>query len=615
MLNLGAGFFGKRLNGKLFAFLLSGLLVSVATPLSVSILPAAYASSRPLEIRSVRLEGAELQIKSNRPMASARQFSMVKLSNPNRIVIELPDTIVNTGRSFYKLDHPVLKEVELAESRGEGAPSTRLTIYVSDPSVFETLNVSVQDKTLSILGGVPARSPESEAATPPTPPGPSAPAQDATKAYAAQGLNVVEDVYFRDGMLTLRATNGHRIIPKSRFVLSDPGRLVVDIEKAAVADKNLLKPITVNQENIRQIRVGQFDEETVRIVIEARSPETIQMAYEGPDKSMLSISSELGLSIQNLPSDTPLGTVEQVSVRKENEDTVIRVDASVPIVHRVVKEDGRIFVELHNLASRPGWVTYDRQQFNQLEFVKLENLTPGQPNSKLVIDMKASDLEMASRLLPDGKSFEVTLYSMPLGGRSAWGRRGGSEVARVPFPARVVIDAGHGGKDLGANREGLNEKDLNLSVAMKLKQALEARGVRVYMTRSSDEFLPLPRITQITNSIRPDLFVSVHTNSSTNPSITGLETYYYTPQSVALAKRVHHRMVNNIGSPDRGVRKAMFYVIHHTAVPAILCEMGYISNSGERRELFTEYRKQRTAEAIADGVVDYLRATMSARAK
>jgi N-acetylmuramoyl-L-alanine amidase len=144
---------------------------------------------------------------------------------------------------------------------------------------------------------------------------------------------------------------------------------------------------------------------------------------------------------------------------------------------------------------------------------------------------------------------------------------------------------------------------------------LEAKGFKVYMTRSTDVFLPLPEISAITNRVNPDLFISIHHNASVNTALNGIETYYYTPQSVALARKIHAREINSVGVRDGGVKRAMFYVIHHTNVPSVLCEVGYVSNPSERDDLQTYERRAKTARAIADGVVDYLKASVSARAK
>lgn len=568
----------------------------------VSGLALAQSAEGPLEIRSVSVEGdgAFLAITGNRSLASSRYYSSLKLTHPNRFVIDIPDAVLATQDTVFHPKIDGIEKIELSESRGSFYNASRVTVYVSDFKTLNQMNVSVQDNALMVAMN-----------SAPVLPQPAAQMTSAKSGVipVPEGASLIEDIYFRDGQLVVRGASNAQLLVKNRLVLGDPGRLVVDLDRAVVADRTLLKPITVNNDNIRQIRVGQFDEQTVRLVIEAYSPEKIQLLYSGPDKSLLAIQSGAGTEFSTLPSNTTLGNLNTVTVDKENGDTIIRLSATTAIAHRIIKDTSKIMVEMENIAAAPGWIPYERSQFPQLDYIKLDSLTPGQPNSKLVIDLKSSDMEMASLLSPDGKTLEITLMN----GRPFYGAY--REFNRVPFAARVVVDAGHGGKDLGANREGLNEKDLNLSVALKLKQALEARGVKVYLTRSTDEFLPLPRITEITNSIHPDLFVSVHTNSSTNAGITGLETYYYTPQSVALARRVHGKLVNNIPSPDRGVRKAMFYVIHHTSVPSILCEMGYISNASERSLLFSEARKQKTAEAIAEGVVEYLKSSLSARAK
>ena len=176
-----------------------------------------------------------------------------------------------------------------------------------------------------------------------------------------------------------------------------------------------------------------------------------------------------------------------------------------------------------------------------------------------------------------------------------------------------MVDAGHGGKDQGASRSGVLEKNLNLKVALMLRDALKARGFQVYMTRDSDKFVPLPEISNYANSVNPALFVSVHHNASTNPALHGIETYYYTAHSRPFADKVHRKLVNSVSAQDRNVRRAMFYVVHHTRAPAILCEVGYVSNSWELGQLQTQERQQRTVNAIAEGVVEYLRSQMTAQ--
>src|SRR5574344_518512 len=170
----------------------------------------------------------------------------------------------------------------------------------------------------------------------------------------------------------------------------------------------------------------------------------------------------------------------------------------------------------------------------------------------------------------------------------------------------VVLDAGHGGSDYGAIRAGINEKDINLDVTKRVEAILKSKGVIVYMTRDNDIFVSLQQRCVITAAKNPDIFVSIHVNSCTSENATGLETHYYHEGSIPLAKTVHSSLVSTVKSPDRGLLKNRFYVINHTSIPSILVEIGFISSPKERAELVGEYRKNQTAQAIAEGIIKYL---------
>jgi N-acetylmuramoyl-L-alanine amidase len=171
----------------------------------------------------------------------------------------------------------------------------------------------------------------------------------------------------------------------------------------------------------------------------------------------------------------------------------------------------------------------------------------------------------------------------------------------------VVLDAGHGGSDPGAQREGIQEKQITLAIVNTLKKFLEEEGIKVLLTRSDDNFVSLEDRVKIANSIEPDLFLSVHINAMQNdPDVHGVETYYKTPQSRVLAESIHDSLVGYLGIPDRLVRKARFYVINHTAVPAVLAEVGFISSEQERERLISSDYQDRVAAALEHGVILYL---------
>jgi N-acetylmuramoyl-L-alanine amidase len=182
-----------------------------------------------------------------------------------------------------------------------------------------------------------------------------------------------------------------------------------------------------------------------------------------------------------------------------------------------------------------------------------------------------------------------------------------TEEGKIPSGTAIVIDAGHGGSDPGAQRGDIQEKELTLAIAEKVRKKLAASGARVMMTRSDDSFVSLEDRVAITNNLKPDLFLSVHINSlEANSSIYGVETYYQTEQSKTLAQAIHEALVGKLAVPDRNVRKARFYVINHTPVPAVLAEVGFISNKEERNKLISSDYQEQVADGLARGVMLYL---------
>lgn len=173
---------------------------------------------------------------------------------------------------------------------------------------------------------------------------------------------------------------------------------------------------------------------------------------------------------------------------------------------------------------------------------------------------------------------------------------------------RVVLDAGHGGHDSGAvSVRGLYEKDFNLSLVKKIAAILEKEpSIDVRLTRKDDTFVELDDRVAFANELKANVFVSVHANKYSKPSVRGIETYYGRDESLDLAALLHSRLLESAGFPDRNVRKADFRVIKYTSMPAVLLECGYLSNEQEEADLFDESLQNRVAAAIAAGIKEYL---------
>jgi N-acetylmuramoyl-L-alanine amidase len=196
----------------------------------------------------------------------------------------------------------------------------------------------------------------------------------------------------------------------------------------------------------------------------------------------------------------------------------------------------------------------------------------------------------------------------------------------------VVLDPGHGGHDKGAASRYGFEKDFSLDVALRARELLEKEGVKVVMTRSADIFIPLHQRPAVANRIEDSIFVSIHFNAtSSNPNARGFEIYSVAPrgapatndalftlrdlrdepgnvvdqQSTVLAGTIFHSMLGHVPMEDRGLKHARFAVLRLCTRPAVLIELGFVSNAAESALIGSSAWRQKVAEAIVTGVEGY----------
>lgn len=380
------------------------------------------------------------------------------------------------------------------------------------------------------------------------------------------------------------------------MILDNPKRIAFDILDAIASSSDILQAIPLKNGDL--IRIGQFNNNTVRVVIESKKAELYKTIIS-PDMQSILIAPENEVSFNEFPDSTSVGDIQDIKViTKDNKTTQIAIVSAKPIIHDVERSDypNRLILEMYNLKKPKKYITSNLAntgQFNGMVFENLNNYING---SKIIFPLN-KNTKVESRLSLDGRMLEITLKdTIPV-----------ITVTKRSSSRRIVIDAGHGGQEPGAVRAGIYEKDITIDIAKRVRKYLQRAGIEVIMTREDDESVSLKQRTEITNVETPNAFVSIHVNSSENSGVTGLETYYYTPQSKELAKSVHLKIANYINSPDRGIRTARFYVIRNTETPAILAEIGYLSNDAERNEILSEERKNTTAKAIAEGIINYLK--------
>lgn len=168
----------------------------------------------------------------------------------------------------------------------------------------------------------------------------------------------------------------------------------------------------------------------------------------------------------------------------------------------------------------------------------------------------------------------------------------------------VVVDAGHGGHDRGAPASrGTPEKNLTLDTAHRLASVLRQSGMSVIETRTDDTFVSLGRRTAISNAAGGAVFVSVHYNCSPRSAAHGIEIYYQSRRSTRLAANILREALTAYGTHNRGIKSRGFYVIRNNRRPAVLCELGFISNPAENRSIQNPAVRQRIAEGVAAGII------------
>lgn len=176
----------------------------------------------------------------------------------------------------------------------------------------------------------------------------------------------------------------------------------------------------------------------------------------------------------------------------------------------------------------------------------------------------------------------------------------------------VVIDAGHGGTDPGAVGNGLQEKNICLNRAVRLRNYLESQyvGVRVRMTRETDIFVPIGTRARFSNGHGADVFISLHVNAAEATSARGFETFIHASRSAGatrLQQAIHSRVAGELrDTPNRGMKTANFQVLRETNAPAILMEEAFISNSQDAALLRNEARAERYVQLMGDGIAAFL---------
>lgn len=395
------------------------------------------------------------------------------------------------------------------------------------------------------------------------------------------------------------------------FLLEKPLRMVFDLPNTLL-NKNLSNKEFVLT-NGDKIKAGQFTTDTTRLVVTSEQAAKYIPVYSADSQSLL-ITNPQNLLTSHLPAQKT--NIVKTAFQKSSDLYNLIFEFDKPICYAIKRTSGYFFVYFLN-AER-----YNESNFKSVIRSTLydDSIISLMKNTGMRLSIPMANIEdIDTYLSPDGRVFKISSKKVkvvepePKKEEKPKVKKTDSVIRTLPKYTGnknhnvVVIDAGHGGKDCGALRDNVYEKDITLDVSQRLQAILQKKGLKVYMTRTNDTYVSLQDRTTYTEGINPAIFVSVHVNSCNVTSPKGIETHYYHDNSIELANCVHTKLTKRVSNtPNRGLLKSRFYVINHTTVPAILVEIGFISNPEEKHEMTTPQRKQATAEGIAEGIIEYL---------
>lgn len=405
------------------------------------------------------------------------------------------------------------------------------------------------------------------------------------------------------------------------FVLKEPDRLIIDLDDSVVSSELRNKTFTVgeikvnneNQIDKREtLKIGQNSQNVVRLVIQGENAKNYR-AIISPDSKNIYLTDRTKAIEAKMSDDLATLVKTSYSNQKENETISFVLDDSASI--DAFEENSNLYFDINNIGTFDNGIldpivrVVPEFKTVRLALDKARFIFPNMKDKNINIKTNPDNTEIRIGIKPVIKS-EVKKEPTKTNSSYTPISKTKEKPTEISNHFIVVIDAGHGGNDVGATRDGIFEKDITLKISKYLEKELNKKKVKTHMVRNKDVYVSLKERSDYSNSVKPDLFVSVHVNSSTNDTSYGVETHWYKEDSKKYAEVVHSEMrkkTKTWKTVDRGLFNSKFYVINHTDAPAILCEIGFISNKNEREEIIKQKRQQEIAEAIANGIYNYLK--------
>ncbi len=399
----------------------------------------------------------------------------------------------------------------------------------------------------------------------------------------------ISELTYTDSTISFRATA--QVEPEI-FKLTEPDRLVINIFNA-IRSNNIKEEIKINNGLVKGIRSSQFDDQVIRLVVDLKR----EIGYNWEQ-----VKEENGKYLYTI---TLGNTVKKVEIVDGKQNTDINLKFYDEIKYKIDKfaYPDRLVVDILNtninieqidIPDSPGIIKdirvnkYNNEDKEYTRFVfELDDYN----GHKVISENPAHNINITlAKKITEEITEEITDENK--------------------IKNLIIVDPGHGGFDPGAcGPSGLTEKEVNLDIALKIKDNLHNSGYNVMLTREKDEFISLKERVQIANEAGGLVFVSIHNNSSCRNYSEGTETFLAPNRDgkcLLLAQLMQEELLAELNLVDRGVKKDNFYVIKYTDMPAILVEIAFLSNPHEEALLENELFRQKAAEAVGRAIINYL---------
>ncbi len=488
------------------------------------------------------------------------------LLDPRRMVIDIPDVM--------------LSEFDIELSKNDWIKDIRVSQFKYDPIILRVVLELYPDRYMHLAENT---------------------FKEGKIVLQTTQKTTLNNLTFEDNSLKFISDNS---ISPDIFKLAEPDRLVINILNA-VRGNDFLDQLEINHSIVKGIRTARFNDETVRVVVDMKK----DIGYHWKD---IALEDGRIMHIVNFRN-----RFEEMLISDSNIKTDINLNFSGDVEYEVKKFTfpDRLVVDVqgvnlddnHQIPDPIGIVKSVRvSQFSNEPRITRFVFETDDYNDYKVFSSNPDNVINLS-FIRDKLEFKEQIND-----NTDINKNNNQDLDQqsIDLSDIIVIDAGHGGFDPGAvGPSGLQEKAVNLEIALMTEKLLKDAGYNVLLTRDDDTFISLKDRVKVANQKKALLFVSIHINASNSSYSEGTETFL-APNKIAdsqlLANLLQENLLSELKRSNRGIKRENFYVIKYTKMPSALVELAFLSNPHEEALLEGILFKEKAAKAISQGIIKYI---------